>query len=196
MDERERKLRKRAQRRKRAWELARKARDKARRDPAATDARELSHTRKVTRLRKAYTAAKAELARYRESRAGGLRAGGGWGGSRFVAEAALPIARRNGLVLTSTKRSYDTVAGSAVSDHFTGCLLCYAVDISNSSGSETREQQRTFEELNRLYGLPGYKNSYGNSRVIAVSGQRFRVQVLYGGQIAHADHVHVGVRRA
>lgn len=123
-----------------------------------------------------------------------LSPGGGWGGTaRLVAQGRLRVAR--GFNVTG-KRSPDqntAVGGSPTSDHLTTNRNAYAEDYSNGNGSEDDAKARLFQQLGQFYGVPVKKNSYDSGGVIRVGKRRFKVQILYGSGIDHADHVHVGI---
>lgn len=108
---------------------------------------------------------------------------GAWGGSKDVAyELTRGIARG------SQKRSTRDTASGNVSDHWTGCRECYAVDCGVASlAAGDRVAATILRRLGRSY-RPGDPVS------INVNVNGFRVQVLW--RVAdHYDHVHVGVRR-
>jgi hypothetical protein len=112
--------------------------------------------------------------------------GGGWGGSAKVAET---FAGWSGLTVTSRKRPYNT--GSSVSDHFVGSRQAYAVDL----GGSVAQMNRAFGLLAKRFGRRLTYNGYTNFTIRAKGGALFRVQVIYGPAVDHADHIHVGVKR-
>jgi len=125
-----------------------------------------------------------------EEEAVGLRGlgppGGGFGGSRAPGRRAMRIATRNGLTITSTKRS----TGATTSDHHISQTTSYAVDMSNG-GSPTPQMDRACHQVAKRLGHPEF--TAGNL-VVAVNG--YRVQMLYRTNIGgnHFNHVHVGIR--
>jgi peptidoglycan hydrolase-like protein with peptidoglycan-binding domain len=124
----------------------------------------------------------------------GVRAGGGWGGSQGVADAAVALARQSGVAVTSTKRDLATtrrVGSSTGSDHFTGNTHAYAVDL----GVAGAKGDKLAREIARKYGIPESSIGTYNRHIITVNGQKFSVQLLW--KVAgHHDHIHFGIRRA
>jgi hypothetical protein len=114
--------------------------------------------------------------------------GGGLGGSEKPIQRAIAIATRNGLTITSTKRS----SGSTTSDHHVSQARSSAADMSNGS-SPTPQMDRTCREIATLLGHPEFRA--GNLRVTL---HGYRVQMLYRTNVGgnHFNHVHVGVRVA
>jgi peptidoglycan hydrolase-like protein with peptidoglycan-binding domain len=128
------------------------------------------------------------------SRPGNVTAGGGWGGSQGVADAARSIARSMGIPVTSEKRNYaDTVrvGSSTGSDHYTGNTNAYAVDFGVAGARGDELARRIADE----YGIPRSSIGTYNRHTINVDGQRYSVQLLWRVS-GHYDHVHVGIRRA
>lgn len=119
--------------------------------------------------------------------AGGLGPpGGGWGGASAPASRAWAIGHRNGLTLTSRKRS----SGSTGSDHHTSQKRSDAVNMSNGS-SPTPQMDRTAAQIAALLGVPNWRG--GNLERVQ---NGYRVQLLYKTNIGgnHFNHVHVGIR--
>jgi hypothetical protein len=112
--------------------------------------------------------------------------GGGLAGSDAPIRKAMQIGIRNGLTITSTKRS----SGNATSDHHLSQTRSSAADMSNGS-SPTPQMDRTAREIATLLGHPEFRS--GNLRV-NIHG--YRVQMLWRTNIGgnHFNHVHVGVR--
>jgi murein DD-endopeptidase MepM/ murein hydrolase activator NlpD len=128
------------------------------------------------------------------SASGGIRAGGGWGGSEGVADAAKDIARQMGIPVTSQKRDLaatQRVGSSTGSDHFTGNTNAFAVDLG-VSGARGDQLARAIAQR---YGIPESNIGTYNRHVINVDGQRYSLQLLWKVQ-GHFDHVHLGIRRA
>jgi hypothetical protein len=98
----------------------------------------------------------------------------------------MAIATRNGLTITSTKRS----SGATTSDHHVSQKRSSAADMSNGS-SPTPQMDKTCREIATLLGHPEFRA--GNLRVTL---HGYRVQLLYRTNIGrnHFNHVHVGVR--
>jgi peptidoglycan hydrolase-like protein with peptidoglycan-binding domain len=125
---------------------------------------------------------------------GPIRAGGGWGGSQNVVNAAKRIAGQLGIPVTSQKRSLaDTirVGSSTASDHFTGNSTAFATDfgVSGSRGD------RFARAVAKKYGIPQGNIGTFNRHIINVGGKRYSLQLLWRVE-GHFDHVHLGVRRA
>lgn len=113
-----------------------------------------------------------------------LRPGGGWGGSETPVLRAIAIARRNGLTITSRKRSW----GSTRSDHHTSQRHSYAADMSDGS-SPTPGMDQTARQIAAALGRPGWRAGILNVRA---SGMRAQLIWRWTG---HFNHVHFGVRR-
>ena len=125
---------------------------------------------------------------------GSIDAGGGWGGSQNVANAAKRIAASMGIPVTSQKRNLaDTirVGSSTASDHYTGNTTAFAVDFG-VAGARGDQLARAIASK---YGIPQGNIGTFNGHVINVDGARYRLQLLW--RVAgHFDHVHLGIRRA
>jgi peptidoglycan hydrolase-like protein with peptidoglycan-binding domain len=124
---------------------------------------------------------------------GNINAGGGWGGSQNVANAAKRIAASMGIPVTSQKRNLaDTirVGSSTASDHYTGNTTAFAVDFG-VSGARGDQLARA---IARKYGIPQGNIGTFNGHIIRVDGASYRLQLLW--RVAgHFDHVHLGIRR-
>jgi len=112
-----------------------------------------------------------------------------WAGTQAIFEQLVrPMMQSRGLPVTSQKRSYDTVE-PGVSDHYVGCKVCWAEDYGTYSGRDDAEF------LADWLGIEGWQpNSYERYRVV-FDDEAFSVQILWGAEIDHDDHVHVGIRR-
>jgi hypothetical protein len=127
--------------------------------------------------------------------ASNLRSGGGWGGTKNVADSFRQIGTANGLKVTSSKRPLAVTATGGMSDHFIGNATAYAYDMSN--GITTPQMDATVSQWCTLIGVNNTgKNKTEVSQVVTVDGKKFRVQILYrtytGGD--HFNHCHVGVK--
>ncbi|HZI14036.1 MAG TPA: peptidoglycan-binding domain-containing protein, partial [Myxococcus sp.] len=125
---------------------------------------------------------------------GNIDAGGGWGGSRNVANAAKSIAASMGIPVTSEKRNLaqTQAAGSSTSsDHYTGNKTAYAVDFG-VAGARGDQLARA---IAKKYGIPLSNIGTYNGHNIRVDGQNYRLQLLWRVE-GHFDHVHLGIRRA
>jgi peptidoglycan hydrolase-like protein with peptidoglycan-binding domain len=129
----------------------------------------------------------------RVSGGGSIDAGGGWGGSQNVANAAKRIAASMGIPVTSQKRNLaDTirVGSTTASDHYTGNKTAFAVDFG-VSGARGDQLARA---IARKYGIPQSNIGTFNGHIIRVDGASYRLQLLW--RVAgHFDHVHLGIRR-
>jgi hypothetical protein len=118
-----------------------------------------------------------------------------WGGSHDVLEQFVApfLARLKFTNITSKKRNAaesKAVGSSQDSDHFDGNLTAAAYDFG------TRDGEAGARSLAAAMGYAAWRpNSYDGFRFSA-GGHAFRGQILWGGQIGHADHIHVGVKRA
>ena len=118
---------------------------------------------------------------------GGLGpAGGGWGGSQAPVQRAMRVGTRNGLTITSTKRS----SLSTGSDHHVSQRRAYAADMSNGS-KPTPQMDKTARQIAAMLGRPGWRGGF-----LEVYVRNYRVQLLYRTNIGgnHFNHVHVGVK--
>lgn len=112
--------------------------------------------------------------------------GGAWGGAQDPVSRAATIGRRNGLLVTSRKRS----TGSSGSDHHVSQRRSDAVDLSNGS-SPTPQMDRTARQIASLLGVSDWQWGVLNRTV-----NGYRVQLIYRTNVGgnHFNHVHVGVR--
>jgi hypothetical protein len=113
-----------------------------------------------------------------------LRPGGGFAGSRAPIEQAIRVARRNGLTVTSHKRT-NAKPGS---DHNVNQKRSYAADLSNA-GSPTLEMDRTARQIAAVLGHPEFRAGFLN-----VTRGGVRLQLIWRAE-GHFNHVHVGARR-
>ena len=127
----------------------------------------------------------------RQNGIGGVDVGKAWGGSKSVFDQFVtPFLRERGLQPGSQKRPNDTVPGPGMSDHYTGSGSAYAIDYPTTSGADDAAA------LAKAMGIKGWHANSYESHVVRIDGHQFRVQILWGAGIDHADHVHVGIRRA
>jgi peptidoglycan hydrolase-like protein with peptidoglycan-binding domain len=124
---------------------------------------------------------------------GPVDAGGGWGGSQNVANAAKRIAASMGIPVTSQKRSLaDTirVGSTTASDHYTGNKNAFAVDFG-VAGSRGDQLARA---IAKKYGIPLSNIGTFNGHNVRIDGGTYRLQLLW--RVAgHFDHVHLGIKR-
>ena len=118
-----------------------------------------------------------------------LAPGGGWGGSEAPARRAIPIASRNGLTVTSLKRS----SGSAGSDHHVSQRQSFAVDMSNGA-APTPQMLRTARQIAAALSYSWPANGYLQT---ATTARGYRAQLIYNSSVVpnHQNHVHFGVRK-
>ncbi|HST47789.1 hypothetical protein [Jatrophihabitans sp.] len=118
-----------------------------------------------------------------------LAPGGGWGGSEAPARRAIPIGSRNGLVVTSLKRS----TGSTGSDHHVSQRHSFAVDLSNGT-APTPQMLRTARQIAAAMGYAWPANGYLQT---ATTARGYRAQLIYNSSVVpdHQNHVHFGVRK-
>jgi hypothetical protein len=115
------------------------------------------------------------------------RPGGGFAGSEAPIRRVIRIGQRNGLLVTSLKRS----SGSAGSDHHVRQTRSFAADLSNGS-QPTPQMNKTCAQIARALGHPEF-----SAGVLNVVHGTIRIQMLYKTNIGgnHFNHVHVGARR-
>lgn len=118
-----------------------------------------------------------------------LAPGGGWGGSEAPARRAIPIGSRNGLTVTSLKRS----TGSTGSDHHVSQRQSFGVDLSNGT-SPTPQMLRTARQIAAALGHSWPANGYIQT---ATTARGYRAQLIYNSSVVpnHHNHVHFGVRK-
>ena len=118
-----------------------------------------------------------------------LAPGGGWGGSEAPARRAIPIGSRNGLTVTSLKRS----TGSTGSDHHVSQRRSFAVDLSNGT-APTPQMLRTARQIAAAMGYSWPANGYLQT---ATTAHGYRAQLIYNSSVVpdHQNHVHFGVRK-
>ncbi|MGH3663448.1 MAG: transglycosylase SLT domain-containing protein [Micromonosporaceae bacterium] len=121
---------------------------------------------------------------------GGVELGRAWAGTKSIlGQFVTPFMERQGLATGSEKRSYDTVDGPGMSDHYIGAKNAYAIDYPTYSGEDEARK------LARAMGIEAWQPNSYQHHYLEVDGVRFRVQILWGSGIDHGDHVHVGIRR-
>lgn len=108
---------------------------------------------------------------------------GSWGGTKPIAEA---LASASGLRVSSTKRARKLTDSGNVSDHWTGCEVCYAVDLPVTGAAGDVALAKVMQAL----GDPSYKGGRWYNK--HVNGYRIQIGWRVAG---HFDHIHIGVRR-
>ncbi|GAA4463313.1 transglycosylase family protein [Phytohabitans houttuyneae] len=117
----------------------------------------------------------------------GVEVRGPWAGTESIFDQFVtPFLRRRGLSPGMEKWHNPNLA----SDHRPEHTGAYAIDYPTWSGLDDARA------VARAMGIRGWRPDSYQQHVIEVDGQRFRVQILWGARIDHADHVHVGIKRA
>jgi hypothetical protein len=117
-----------------------------------------------------------------------LRPGGGFGGAEAPVRRAIEIGVRNGLTVTSTKRT----SGNAGSDHHVSQTRSFACDLSNGS-TPTPQMDATAKAIASALGHPEF-----SAGVLNVASGTVRAQLIWRTDVGgnHFNHVHFGVRVA
>lgn len=133
-----------------------------------------------------------------------LQPGGGYEGSKGVAQGLASIGIDLGLKSTSEKRDNKNPYSGRGSDHDIRNKDAYAFDLSNGS-RPTPEMDEAAYGIMRQLGFKSYKkgqpiNASQGVKTIKTKQGTFRVQVIYRGDGKafggnHRDHIHVGVKR-
>jgi hypothetical protein len=117
---------------------------------------------------------------------GGIRLGRTWAGTESIFDQFVtPFMRRHGLTPGYEK----WLNPNTGSDHRPEHTNAYAIDYPTSSGADTARA------LAHAMGIRGWRPDTFQHHIVEVDGHRFRVQILWGARIDHADHVHVGIKR-
>lgn len=123
---------------------------------------------------------------------GRVQGGGGYANTEGIAAPAAAIARKMGVNPTG-KRSYDSVSGPGVSDHYTGKRNAWAYDLG--IGSDLKKGDRLARRIARFYGIPLSKiGTFNRHTITGKGGDKYSVQLLWRVE-NHYDHVHFGVYR-
>jgi hypothetical protein len=114
-----------------------------------------------------------------------------WGGAGDVMEEFVePFLVKRGLQLGSGKRTpaqNEAVGGSESSDHLTTRTTCAARDFPTFQGEDDARA------LAKALGFDSWRPNSFDGFEFSVGDRRFRAQILWGTEIKHGDHVHVGV---
>ena len=115
---------------------------------------------------------------------------GPWGGTERPVEA---LARLAGLPVSSVKRERRTTASGGVSDHWTGCAKCFAMDLATTPPAGDAAASR----LATAIGGPGYADWGSEGGVLSAERCGIRFQLLWRTYVGgnHWNHIHVGARR-
>jgi len=111
---------------------------------------------------------------------------GAWGGT----ERILDIGNGGDFDISSEKRTYDTVSGDGVSDHYTGATNSYAHDLPTYDNDVAWNMMETYWKrlkLNEPLEAGTFK-SYTSRRF---PGYQFQILWQVDG---HYDHVHIGAK--
>ncbi len=115
---------------------------------------------------------------------------GGWGGTQGPIEA---LARLTGIAPSSLKRDRRHTASGGVSDHYVGCLRCYAADLPTTPPAGDLPASRIAAAI----AGPSYADWGRRGGVLNAErcGIRFNLlwRTMVGGD--HYDHIHIGARR-
>lgn len=113
---------------------------------------------------------------------------GDWGGSEsIIVNEVLPVGRKWGITVTSTKRT--ETFGNPSSDHYVGNTTAYAVDFATDSNYEFGKA------IGRSLGIPynGINDDYKNFYILR-NGRQYRVQLICSTH-GSGPHCHCGIRR-
>jgi len=116
-----------------------------------------------------------------------------WGGANDVMEQFVePFMVKRGLKPGSGKRTpdeNDDANGSTRSDHLTTMTTAMGRDFPTTRGEHHARR------LARLMGFDSWRPNVKQSFEFSAGGSTWRGQILWGAEIDHADHVHVGIAR-
>ena len=114
-----------------------------------------------------------------------------WGGSGDVMVGFVePFLVKRGLSLGSGKRTpaeNTRVGGSATSDHLTTKSTTAARDFPTGQGEDDARA------LAEAMGSDTWRPNSFDHITFSAGGRTFRAQILWGSEIDHDDHVHVGI---
>ena len=117
-----------------------------------------------------------------------------WGGANDLMKQFIePFMVQRGLPIGSGKRTpaeNTAVGGSDTSDHLTTRSTTMARDFPTFSGEQAAR------ELAAALGFAGWQENSFDGFTFSAGGRSWRAQILWGAQIGHHDHVHVGVQLA
>lgn len=124
-----------------------------------------------------------------------LHPGGMYEGTQGLARHARYRAEKEGWTVSSAKRDRRSTATGGVSDHWAGKKNAWAYDFGNGTATANDGGRKLARDIAARYGVKFVENSYDSGGTIKVGDHRFRLQILYGNDIDHGDHVHVGFER-
>lgn len=114
-----------------------------------------------------------------------------WGGAGDVMTQFIePFMVERGIPIGSGKRTpqqNEDAGGSATSDHLTTKSTTAARDFPTFKGED--EARALAESL----GIDSWQANSFTNHTFSAGGRRWRAQILWGSEIRHGDHIHVGV---
>jgi hypothetical protein len=117
-----------------------------------------------------------------------------WGGSNDVVDQYVePFMVKRGLPIGSGKRTpaeNKAVGGSPTSDHLTTQETTMGRDFPTRAGEDAARA------LAASMGFGAWQPNSFTSFTFKAGGHNFRAQILWGADIGHDDHVHVGIHLA
>jgi hypothetical protein len=115
---------------------------------------------------------------------------------RDLAKPARSFASKMGFNVSDVRSPEQNAAvgGAKDSDHLPGKDR-WAEDYSDGTVVESEKKLKLAQKIARHYGVRFVKNSYESGGEVRIGRRVYRLQILYGEGIGHADHVHVGWRR-
>lgn len=125
-----------------------------------------------------------------------LTPGGGWAGTKALADSMKQLGLGSGLSVMSEKRTRKNTASGGVSDHWTGSTNAYAYDLSNGS-NPTPQMDAAALRIASALGAAAQWKQQGSQGVLNVTQGGYRYQMLYRTKVGgnHFNHVHIGVRK-
>lgn len=115
-----------------------------------------------------------------------------WGGANDVMEQFVePFMIKRGLKPGSGKRTPEenkAVGGSKTSDHLTTMTTTMGRDFPTFRGEHHARR------LARLMGFDSWRPNDDRTFEFSAGGRQWRGQILWGAEIKHGDHVHVGIK--
>ncbi|MDQ3823469.1 MAG: hypothetical protein M3321_09540 [Actinomycetota bacterium] len=117
-----------------------------------------------------------------------------WGGANDVMRQFVePFMVQRGIPIGSGKRTpaeNAAIGGSTSSDHLTTKSTTMARDFPTFAGEQAAR------ELAGALGFPAWQENSFDAFTFSAAGRSWRAQILWGAQIQHADHIHVGIQLA
>ena len=117
-----------------------------------------------------------------------------WGGAGdLLTQFVEPFMVERGLPIGSGKRTPErnaAIGGSRTSDHLTTKSTTAARDFPTFSGEDDARA------LAKALGCTTWQPNSYDAFTVSAGGHTWRVQLLWGGDIKHGDHVHIGISPA